>query len=150
MGVPRGVPGYLLVVYQVGPVPFRHGVLGIGNQECARLAELVGVPAGFECALSQDQIHVAAFPHAQAYPGIHLRADRAFTHGILARPLRCREQGDRYGPAQPGHGIGIGMSLLGHLGVFVDHDHQRRIIRRRAPRIVCRFRPSVRRGGSFR
>jgi hypothetical protein len=56
VGVPRGVAGYLLVVYQVGPVPFRHGVLGIGNQECARLAELVGVPADFVCALSQERV----------------------------------------------------------------------------------------------
>ena len=107
MRVLRGVPGYLLVVDQVGPVPFRRGVLGIGYQECAGLAELVGVPAGFECALPQDQVHVAAFPHAQAYPDIHLRADRAFAHGILARPLGSRQQADRDGPAQPGHGIGV-------------------------------------------
>ncbi|MGF7235185.1 MAG: DUF72 domain-containing protein, partial [Frankia sp.] len=34
----------------------------------------------------------AAFPHAQAYPGIHLRADRAVAHGILAWPLGRGDQ----------------------------------------------------------
>ena len=44
----RGVPGYPLVVNQVGPIPFRRGVLGIGNQELARLGELVSVPPGID------------------------------------------------------------------------------------------------------
>ena len=111
MRVVRGVAGDLGIVDQVGPVPFRHGVLGIGYQECARLIEHVRVPAGFECALAQDQVDFAAFPHAQAYPGIHLRADRAFAHGILAWPLGRGDQLDRDGPAQPGHRIGVGVGF---------------------------------------
>jgi hypothetical protein len=43
-----GVAGYPLVVNQVGPVPFRCGVLGIGYQECARLGKLVSLPSGIK------------------------------------------------------------------------------------------------------
>ena len=121
-------------------MPFRHGVLGIGYQECARLVELVRVPAGFECSLAEDQVYVAAFPHAQAYPDIHLRADRAFAHGILAWPLGRGQEHDRDGPAKPCHRIGVGVGLLGQFGVFVHDDHQRRIVRCRAPRSVSRLR----------
>jgi hypothetical protein len=74
-----GVPGDLVVGDQIGPVPFRRAVFGIGDQEIARLGELVRVPAGVECALPENQVHVAAFPHAQADPHVHLRPDsRAF------------------------------------------------------------------------
>jgi hypothetical protein len=96
-----GMPGDLVIGDQVGPVPFRRGVLGAGDQECARLGELMGVPSGIECALAENQVDVAAFPHAQAYPDIHLGADRALSHGLLARPLGGGNQADRHGTAEP-------------------------------------------------
>jgi hypothetical protein len=65
VGVPRGVPGYLLIVYQVGAVPFRHAVLGIGNQEWTRLGELVSVPASFKCAMGPDFLSQTRRPTAK-------------------------------------------------------------------------------------
>jgi hypothetical protein len=128
-----GVPSNLGIIDQVGPVPFRHDVLRIGYQERARLVELVRLPAGVEGALSQDEVDFAAFPHAQADAGIHLRAHRAFAHGILARPLGRGDQFNRHGPAPAGHRISVLARFIGHFRVFVHDDHQRRAIRCRFP-----------------
>jgi hypothetical protein len=74
------------------------------------------VPGGFEHSLPEDEVYFAAFPHAQAYPGIHWRADRAFAHGILAWPLGRGDQPDRDSPAQPRHRIGVSVGFFGQFG----------------------------------
>jgi hypothetical protein len=78
--------------------------------------------------LPEDQIGIAAFPHAQADADIHLGADGAFAHGLLAWPLSRGDQVDRGGPAAPGGGIGAVVGFLGHFGVFVHDDDQGRLI----------------------
>ena len=83
----RGVPCYPLVGQQVGPVAFRDGVFGIGDQEFARLGDLVGMPAGIDRPGPEDQVRIALFPHPQADADIHLRADSGvLAHRGLSRP----------------------------------------------------------------
>jgi hypothetical protein len=67
-----GMAGDLVIIDQVAACLLRRGVLGAGDQECARLGDLMDVPSGFECALPEDQVHVAAFPHAQACPRVSI------------------------------------------------------------------------------
>ena len=130
-GAVRGVPGYPLVVDQVGPVAFRRGVLGIGNQELAGLGELVGVPPGVDRSLPEDQVHVALFPHAQADSHIHLRAyGGVLAHRGLGGPLSRGNQVDCVGAAPAGDGVGAFVGFGGQFGVLVGDDDQHRIFRR--------------------
>jgi hypothetical protein len=105
-------------------------VFGIGDQEFARLGELVGVPAGIERSLAQYQVHVAAFPDSQADTDIHLRADGgSFAHGCLRRPLGRGDQVHRDGAAPARYRVGAVVRFLGQFGVFIGDDDERRIVR---------------------
>jgi hypothetical protein len=72
-------------------------VLGGGDEELARRVERVGVPACSEHALSEDEIDVLALADAEADAHVHLRADRALSHGLLGWPLGRGDEvdGDR-------------------------------------------------------
>jgi hypothetical protein len=48
----------------------------------------MGVPAGAEHALAQDQVDVPGFADPETDPQVHLRPYRALAHGLLRRPLR--------------------------------------------------------------
>lgn len=93
---------------QVGPVLFRPGVLGTGDQKFAWLGELVGVPPGVHHSLSQDEVAVAGFPYPRADADVHLRVDRgSLAHGLLCWPLGRGNQVLRHGAAPAGYRVGV-------------------------------------------
>jgi hypothetical protein len=63
--------------------------------------------------LAKHQIHVAAFPHPQAYPNVHLRADGAPAHGLLDWALGRGNQIHGHGAAAPGDGAAWRTSIPG-------------------------------------
>jgi hypothetical protein len=72
LGVMVGVAGYLVVGDQAGADLLLCGVFGVGEQERAGLGEGVGVPSAGLRSLTEDQVNVAAFAHAQADPDVRL------------------------------------------------------------------------------
>jgi hypothetical protein len=128
------VAGYLVIADQVSPVPLRAGVLRSGDQKRAGLGERVRVPSGIERFLPQDQLDVAAFPDAQAYPHVHLRADGVFSHGLLGWPLRGGDEVDRDGAAAPGDGVGaVVRQVASQALASLQENGVRRAQARRAP-----------------
>jgi hypothetical protein len=58
-------------------------VFGCGEKKLAGGVEGVGVPAGGEHALAEDQVGVLALADTEADPHVHHRAQRALAHGFL-------------------------------------------------------------------
>ncbi len=102
---------------------------GLHTASALRCVELVGVPAGPELALPEDQVDVALFFDAEGQADVHLRAHRAVPHHLLGRTLGGDHQRHGGRAAKPGDGVGAlepAGSLLGQLSVFIDDDHEHR------------------------
>ena len=126
-GVPGGGVGDGLVGEEVGAGAARCVVFGGGDEELAGGVEFVGVPAGGEHALAEDEVDVFAFADAEADPHVHLGAERALAHGLLGRPLGGGDEGDGDGPAAAGDRVGVPGGLgsgLHQLGVLINDDDQ--------------------------
>ena len=54
----------------------------------------MGVPAGPEHSLAQDQVDVPWLADSETDPQVHLRPYRASAHGLLRRPQSRCDQGD--------------------------------------------------------
>jgi D-sedoheptulose 7-phosphate isomerase len=112
------------------------GVLGGGDQELAGRVERVRVPSRSEHPLPQDQVRVSSLADPEADPRVHLRADRALSHGFLGRPLGRGDQGYRDRSAEAGDSVGVAHGVgcpVGELGILIDDDHQRGHVRVRFP-----------------